>query len=410
MLRAPDSSSTLRAHHSPAGGSASGQPITGEIHHGSLAGRIAAHIAARQRLPLPEHYRPRIGVISSSGCMRDGGWPVYAGDAATVNAIFETGGSPVVIPTLPILQGCDPFDILSDDDAFAEVFRVVWPIVRNLDGLVLAGGGDCYSCLYGDVPHPQTQPPELWRDIWERYCALLAWLLCVPTLGICRGMQVMNVVRGGGLYQDIHSQWPRQMPPPVPHRARGRITADNWVEHPIAVHPRSRLARLLRGPEARTPQRTYIEAVLSMHHQIVGYVTPEAEIVGYLAPGLNVAATAPDGVIEAIEEQDPRRFWIAVQFHPEWVVYLGWAYSLFASHIDASYYYASLSLEELDRFLPEIRAWLRECDYTLLSHQSPVSLFNTMASEREAPESGGEAFEGRRPRIRLQPLEEARAL
>ncbi len=402
---------TARAHLS--GSTPAGQRTSGDLSSGSLAGRIATFVSARQRTPLPAYYRPRIGLLSSSGCMRDGGWPVYAGDAATVNAIFEAGGDPVVIPTLPILQGCDPFDILSDEDAFEEVFRVVWPIVRNLDGLVLAGGGDFYSCLYGHVPHPQTATPELWRDIWERYTALLAWLLCIPTLGICRGMQVMNVVRGGGLYQDIRSQWPRHMPPLVPHRARGRISADNWVEHPIAVHPRSRLARILRGPDARAPQRQYIEAVLSMHHQIVGYLTPDAEVVGYLAPGMSVGATAPDGVIEAIEESDTRRFWVAVQFHPEWVVYLGWAHSLFASHIDASYHYASLALEELDTFLPEIHAWLRECDYALLYRQQPAVPSATVVSER--PEMGtastGE-IEMLRARTRLHSLleEEAQAI
>ncbi|GER83358.1 hypothetical protein KTAU_19950 [Thermogemmatispora aurantia] len=380
--------------------------LSGPLNAGaSLAERIARFINSQQRAPLPSYYRPRIGVLSSSGCLRDGGWPVYAGDAATINAIFESGGEPLVLPTLPMLQSCDPFDILGSEDLFEEVFRIIWPVVRNVDGLVFAGGGDFYSCLYGDVLHPQTQTPELWRDIWERYCALLAWLLCIPTLGICRGMQVMNVVRGGGLYQDLRSQWPRNMPPLVPHRARGRITADNWVEHPIAVNPRSRLARILRGPEARGPQRNYIDAVLSMHHQIVGYVTPEGELIGYLAPGQTVAATAPDGVIEAIEDSDPRRFWLAVQFHPEWVVYLGWAHSLFSAHVDACYRYASLPLEELDRFLPEIRAWLRECDQALLYRQEPPLLVTTVTSEE--PEMVPPESLNRRLRTRLQPVQES---
>src|SRR5579875_1177809 len=108
----------------------------------SLAERIARFVSSRQRMALPSYYRPRIGVLSSSGCLRDGGWPVYAGDAATVNAIFESGGEPLVLPTLPMLQGCDPFDILSNEDLFEEVFHIIWPIVRNVDGLVFAGGGD----------------------------------------------------------------------------------------------------------------------------------------------------------------------------------------------------------------------------------------------------------------------------
>src|SRR5579875_1090384 len=63
--------------------------LSGPLNAGaSLAERIARFINSQQRAPLPSYYRPRIGVLSSSGCLRDGGWPVYAGDAATINAIF----------------------------------------------------------------------------------------------------------------------------------------------------------------------------------------------------------------------------------------------------------------------------------------------------------------------------------
>jgi gamma-glutamyl-gamma-aminobutyrate hydrolase PuuD len=337
-------------------------------HNMQLPSRIAAFISSQQPVHHPVRRRPRIGILSSSGCMRDGGWPVYAGDAATVNAIFEAGGYPVILPTLPIMQGYDPFSILTDEDAFDEVFRVVWPMTRNLDGLLLAGGGDLYSCLYGQAVHPQTGTPELWRDVWERYFALVAWVLCIPTLGICRGMQTMNAVRGGGLYQDARAQWPKNMPPLVPHRAKGRISADNWVEHPIIVHPKSKLAGIIRGREERVPYRQHIDAVLSMHHQIIGYLTPEGEVVGYLAPGLAVGAIAPDGVIEAIEDTEAHRFWVAVQFHPEWVVYLSWALRIFTSLVDASCAYATLPQNVTDPLRDEIRDWVRLCD-ARLTHQ-----------------------------------------
>jgi gamma-glutamyl-gamma-aminobutyrate hydrolase PuuD len=339
-----------------------GNGSQGGLYTMQLPSRIAAYIAAQQPAHHPVRRRPRIGILSSSGSMRDGGWPVYAGDAATVNAIFEAGGYPVILPTLPIMQGYDPFNILTDDDAFDEVFRVVWPMIRNLDGLLLAGGGDLYSCLYGQAVHPQTGSPELWRDVWERYFALVAWVLCVPTLGICRGMQTMNAVRGGGLYQDLRAQWPKHMPALVPHRAKGRISAENWVEHPVIVHPKSKLAGIIRGREERVPYRQYIDAVLSMHHQFIGYITPEGEVVGYLAPGSVVGAISPDGVIEAIEDRDPQRYWVAVQFHPEWVVHLSWALRIFTSLIDAGCSYAALSQHMTESLHDEIRTWVRLCD------------------------------------------------
>src|SRR5712692_6894276 len=189
---------------------------------------------------------PRIGLLTARGCLREGNWPVYAGDAATIHAIFEAGGSPIIIPTLPIVLGdYDPFGVLTDEDAFDDVFSVLWPTICSLDGLVLAGGGDVYSCFYGQVMHPQAGPPDLWRDLWERYFALAAWRLQMPTLGICRGMHVMNMVRGGGLVQDIRVAWPKTMPPLLRHQAKGRSSASHCAEHPLTIHPKSRLARLL---------------------------------------------------------------------------------------------------------------------------------------------------------------------
>ena len=269
-------------------------------------------------VPQMQRSRPHIGILSSSSCLREGGWPVYAGDAATVNAIVAAGGFPVILPTMALAQRYDPFNVLTDDDAFEEVFAIVWQEICGLDGLLLAGGGDVYACLYGQVMHPQAGPPECWRDLWERYFALAAWHLCLPTLGICRGMQVMNAALGGALIQDVRAIWPRSMPPLLPHRARGRVRVGHWAQHPVTVAPQSRLGAILRVSGAPVPARQPIEAVLSMHHQIVGYVTPEARIVGDLAPGLVVNATAPDGVFEGIEASDSRRYWIGVQFHPEW--------------------------------------------------------------------------------------------
>ena len=149
----------------------------------SVSDLLAHWIAEQQqRDDLCLRERPRIGILAAQGHLRDGGWPSYGGDAPTVQAILEAGGFPCLIPTLPLIEGYDPLQLLSDDHAFALFFGVIWPVVRELDGLILTGGGDLSSCLFGEPPHPQTETPDAWRDVWERYVALLAWLLCIPTL------------------------------------------------------------------------------------------------------------------------------------------------------------------------------------------------------------------------------------
>lgn len=219
-----------------------------------------------------------------------------------------------------------------DDRTFALLFRVFWPMVRELDGLMLTGGSDLTSCLYGQPPHPQTETSDTWRDVWERYIALLSWLLCIPTLGIGRGMQLMNVALGGTLY--------------------------------LAVAVR------VRG----TLDRPYLDVVLSMHHQAV-----EA-----LAPGMGMAATSPDGVIEAFEERDATRWWVGVQFHPAWMTHFSWSLGLFTALIDASRAYSAVARDEIETLLDEIQAWLRQQDQALTAAMVPST--SLAATQREMHE------------------------
>ncbi len=235
----------------------------------SISDLLAHWIAEQQqRDDLCQQHRPRIGVLAAQGYVRDGGWLSYSGDAPTVHAVLEAGGWPCLIPTLPLIDGYDPLQLLNDDRTFALLFRVLWPVMRELDGLILTGGGDLSSCFYEQPPHAQSENPDTWRDVWERYIALLAWLLCIPTLGICRGMQLMNVALGGTLYQDLRAQWPKERPKLLRHRARGRVSSSNWVTHPIQLaRSDSRLAVAVRG--RGTLARPYQDAVLSMQHQAV---------------------------------------------------------------------------------------------------------------------------------------------
>jgi putative glutamine amidotransferase len=332
-----------------------------DLEDASLSDRLALWIAEQQQQDSPtQRTRPRIGILAPTGYTRDGGWPVFAADAPTAYAILEAGGFPCLIPTLPPIEGFDPFHLLSDEHAFTLLFGLIWPVMRELDGLILTGGGDLYSCLYGQTPHPQTETPDVWRDVWERYVALLAWLLCIPTLGICRGMQLMNVVLGGTLYQDLHTQWPKERPALLRHRARGRVSSSNWSMHPIQVHcPESRLALAVRGNGKL--DRHVIDPVLSMHHQAVET----------LAPDLVMSASAPDSVVEAFEETATARWWVGVQFHPEWMTHLTWSLGLFTALVEASRSYATIPREELDPLLDEIKGWLRQQDSVLL--QQPTS-------------------------------------
>ena len=337
-----------------------------DLQDASLSDRLALWKLEQQQQLNPSHRaRPRIGILAPRGCTRDGSWPVYTGDAPTAYAILEAGGFPTLIPTLPLIEGFDPFHIMTDERAFSILFSLVWPVIRELDGLILTGGGDLYSCLYGQAPHPQAEIPDIWRDVWERYIALLAWLLCIPTLGICRGMQLMNIVLGGTLYQDLQAQWPKERSALLRHRARGRVSSSTWSMHPIQLHhPESRLALAVRGKGEL--DRHSIDPVLSMHHQAVET----------LAPGLELSASSPDGVIEAFEETASARWWVGVQFHPEWMTHLTWSLGLFSALVEASRSFATIPRMELKSFVEEIQGWLRQQDSALLhlsGSPAPVS-------------------------------------
>jgi putative glutamine amidotransferase len=216
--------------------------------------------------------RPLIGIPCYAAKRAGNFRPIYAANQTYVQAIEAAGGVPVLLPHLEhteSLQG----------------------IRGRLDGLLLAGGGDVDPARYDERAIPQTQPPETARDVIELDLIDRALREGVPLLGICRGMQVLNVARGGSLYQDIRAQ----IPGARNHDLSGRARAVR--RHAITIQPDSHLATIL-GEQRHE--------VNSFHHQAVKRP----------GRGVSIVAWAEDGVAEALELPD-YPFALAVQFHPE---------------------------------------------------------------------------------------------
>ena len=155
------------------------------------------------------------------------------------------------------------------------------------DGLLLPGGGDMDPKFYGQARIPACGEPNLLRDAAEPLLLRAFLAADKPVLGICRGIQVMNAVLGGDLYQDIK---PFEH---LPHNG-------HWAKvHTVTIRRGTLLSRILG-------QDTVL--VNSQHHQAVDRV----------APGFTLAALSEDGIVEAIEKPDAR-FCLGVQWHPEWL-------------------------------------------------------------------------------------------
>ena len=167
--------------------------------------------------------------------------------------------------------------------------------LKELDGVLLTGGGDIAPSYYHAAPHPKTNPPDNARDAFELQLARLALERGMPLLGVCRGLQVMNVAAGGTLIQDI----PSEVNHPLGHQIDNPLYA---IAHEVWVARDSTLGRAMQEELGDGE----VLQVNSRHHQAAGQT----------APSYRVTATAPDGVIEAIERPESR-FCLAVQWHPE---------------------------------------------------------------------------------------------
>jgi putative glutamine amidotransferase len=170
--------------------------------------------------------------------------------------------------------------------------------LNGIGGLLLPGGGDVEPARYGEEPHPSLVDVEPLRDEFEIALVREARSRNLPIFAICRGLQVLNVAFGGTLVQDI----PSQVPGALEHRLAVPPHEAFALAHEVWIDKDTRLARLMseRLGGADTCD------VNSRHHQAVKQV----------APNFQVSATAPDGVIEAIEDPSAP-FCLAVQWHPE---------------------------------------------------------------------------------------------
>ncbi len=186
-------------------------------------------------------------------------------------------------------------------------------VVTRADGVLLTGGGDIDPALYGDTPHETFQASEAGRDEYEIALVRAVIDAGLPIFAICRGMQVLNVASGGSLIQDI---------PSMVNGAQTHAVAEPRfaIAHEVWVAKGSQLAALMAEKLDGD-----ICQVNSRHHQAVKTV----------AAGWEVTGTAPDGVIEAIE-QPGKFFRLAVQWHPENFWRTGEFRPLFEAFVEAA--------------------------------------------------------------------------
>lgn len=212
--------------------------------------------------------RPIIGITSYAQEASWGVWrlPAVLIPAMYVEAVERAGGRALVVP--PSEAGVEE-------------------TLDALDGIIFSGGADVDPTAYGSEPHPETDAPQEHRDAGELALLSAALERDMPTLAICRGVQLLNVARGGDLIQHL--------PDDVGHDEH-KQTPGVFAVHPVEVKGGTRLAAVVGGrPE-----------VTSHHHQAVGR----------LGEGLVEAAWAEDGTLEAIEDPGAR-FAVGVQWHPE---------------------------------------------------------------------------------------------
>ena len=192
-----------------------------------------------------------------------------------MRSVAEAGG-------VPLLMSMDMTD------------RELEACLNAMDGILLAGGNDVDPSLYDEHPHPCIGEIDPLRDAFESRLIELLSQRDLPVLAICRGIQILNVARGGNVYQDLPKQF----------KGDGTVVLGHDQTAPASY-----------------PSHTVQVAEHTLLHEIVGQTTLRVnsfhhEAVDRLAPSLTACAVAPDGVIEGVYDPNAR-FVLGVQWHPE---------------------------------------------------------------------------------------------
>lgn len=187
-------------------------------------------------------------------------------------AILRAGGLPFLIPNI-------------EEENIPDILNL-------LDGLLFTGGQDVEPTYFGESPHPKLGAVNPYRDRLEIPLCRKAIEEDIPVLGICRGIQMMNIAMGGNIYQDLESQWERGG-----LQKHSQLAPDWYGSHEVLIIHNSRLAEILKEKSLYTN---------SFHHQAIR--DP--------AKCFRITAVCKDGVVEGIESPD-HTFVVGVQWHPE---------------------------------------------------------------------------------------------
>lgn len=220
--------------------------------------------------------RPSIGITPDLISPADGAPARYELKTAYTEAVIRAGGLPWVL-------------------AIADDSGVIEASLDRISGLVITGGAfDIHPSAYGETPREGLGPQKPARTQFESALLRAAMKRNLPVLGVCGGMQLLNVVLGGTLFQDLH----REVPSAKEHEQKHDRAQP---QHPVEIHEGTTLAELLGKGQLM---------VNSTHHQAVHT----------LGQNLIASATAPDGVIEGIELKG-HPFAVGVQWHPESLIH-----------------------------------------------------------------------------------------